>query len=80
VIRDYRLGDQVVEVSSDWTLCEEAHSTIVEGGISYVHTLRDISARKRIEEAERQATASLIAASQAKSQFIHSMSHELRTR
>jgi signal transduction histidine kinase/CHASE2 domain-containing sensor protein len=79
VIRDYRLDDQVVEVSSDWTLCEEAQSKTVEGGHIYVHTLRDISARKRIEEAERQATASLVAASQAKSQFIHSMSHELRT-
>src|SRR6185312_6588382 len=78
-LQEYRLGDQVFEVSSDWTLCEPAHATNVAGGHIYVHTLRDVSARKRIEEAERQVKASLIAASQAKSQFIHTMSHELRT-
>ena len=79
VIQDFELGDQVVEVSSDWTLCEDASIKDVTGGYIYVHTLRDISARKRIEEAERQLKETLIAASKTKDQFIHSMSHELRT-
>jgi len=79
VIQEYAVGGQIFEVSSDWTLCEDPQTRTVQGGHIYVHTLRDVSARKRIEEAERQAKASLIAASQAKSQFIHSMSHELRT-
>ncbi len=79
VIQECTVGNQTLEVSSDWTLCEDPQTKNVRGGHIYVHTLRDVSARKRIEEAERQATASLVAASQAKSQFIHSMSHELRT-
>ena len=60
-------------------MCEEPQTQDVQGGHIFVHTLRDVSARKRIEEAERQAKESLIAASHAKSQFIHAMSHELRT-
>lgn len=79
VIQDFKLGEQIVEVSSDWTLCEDASVKDVAGGHIYVHTLRDISARKRMEEAEQQLKETLIAASKAKSQFIHSMSHELRT-
>ena len=79
VIQEYRVRDQVLEVSSDWALCEAAQRANVEGGHIYVHTIRDVSARKRIEESERQAKESLVAASQAKSQFIHAMSHELRT-
>ncbi len=79
VVDEFHVGDQIFEVSSDWTLCQDPNVKDVAGGHIYVHTLRDISARKRIEEAERAAKANLIAASQAKSQFIHSMSHELRT-
>ena len=79
IVHEYQVGDQVFEVSSDWTLCQDPNVKDVAGGHIYVHTLRDISARKRIEETERQAKATLIAASQAKSQFIHAMSHELRT-
>lgn len=44
-----------------------------------VYTLRDISARKRIEEAERKAKEAAIAANAAKTQLISNMSHELRT-
>lgn len=44
-----------------------------------VYTLRDISARKRIEEAERKAKEAAIAANALKTQLISNMSHELRT-
>ena len=45
----------------------------------FVYTLRDISARKRIEAAEREAKEAAIAANTMKSQLISNMSHELRT-
>lgn len=44
-----------------------------------VYTLRDISARKRIEEAEREAKEAALAANAVKTQLISNMSHELRT-
>jgi signal transduction histidine kinase/CHASE2 domain-containing sensor protein len=45
----------------------------------YVYTLRDISARKRIELAERAAKKTAIDANKFKSELISNMSHELRT-
>lgn len=45
----------------------------------FVYTLRDISARKRIEAAEKEAKDAAIAANEIKSQLIANMSHELRT-
>ncbi len=45
----------------------------------YVYTLRDISARKRIEVAERAAKKTAIDANKFKSELISNMSHELRT-
>ena len=44
-----------------------------------VYTLRDISARKRIETAERDAKEAALAADAAKTQLISNMSHELKT-
>ncbi len=44
-----------------------------------VYTLRDISARKRIEAAEREAKEAALAANATKTQLIANMSHELRT-
>lgn len=44
-----------------------------------VYTLRDISARKRIEAAEKEAKDAAVAANAIKSQLIANMSHELRT-
>lgn len=44
-----------------------------------VYTLRDISARKRIEAAEREAKEAALAANAMKTQLIANMSHELRT-
>lgn len=79
VIHEWHVGEQIFEVSSDWTLCEEKGVRNIAGGYIYVHTLRDVSARKRTEDAERKAKAQLVAASKARSQFIHAMSHELRT-
>ncbi|MEZ5892993.1 MAG: CHASE2 domain-containing protein [Parvularculaceae bacterium] len=44
-----------------------------------VYTLRDISARKRIEAAEKEVMQAAIAADRMKSELISNMSHELRT-
>lgn len=44
-----------------------------------VYTLRDVTARRRAEEAERRAQAERLMAERAKSNFIANMSHELRT-
>ena len=44
-----------------------------------VYTLRDVSARKRIEAAEREAKEAALAASAVKTQLIANMSHELKT-
>ena len=79
VVQGYTRGSRALEVSADWTLCDDPCIKEVQGGHIFVYTLRDVSARRRIEEAERDAKEKLIAASQAKSQFIHNMSHELRT-
>ena len=45
----------------------------------FVYTLRDISARKRMEEAEKSALQSAIDANNLKSELISNMNHELRT-
>lgn len=44
-----------------------------------VYTVRDISARKRIETAEREAKEAALAANAVKTQLIANMSHELKT-
>ena len=44
-----------------------------------VYTIRDVSARKRVEQAEREAKEAAIAANTMKTQLISNMSHELRT-
>lgn len=44
-----------------------------------VYTLRDITARRKTEDAERRANDERLAAERAKSNFIANMSHELRT-
>jgi PAS domain S-box-containing protein len=44
-----------------------------------IYTVRDIGARKRVEEARRAAYDEAVAASRAKSEFLAAISHELRT-
>lgn len=44
-----------------------------------VYTMRDVTARRRAEEAERRAHEERLMAERAKSNFIANMSHELRT-
>lgn len=58
---------------------EVSKNTDDQQGNIIVYTLRDISARKRIEAAEREAKEAAIAANNVKSQLISNMSHELRT-
>ena len=49
------------------------------GSQVFVYTLRDISARKQIEAAEKAAKHAAVAANKFKSELISNMSHELRT-
>ncbi|MGB1547846.1 MAG: CHASE2 domain-containing protein [Alphaproteobacteria bacterium] len=50
-----------------------------ESRIVYVHTFRDITDRKKVESAQRQAMEEALSANRAKSEFLANMSHELRT-
>jgi len=45
----------------------------------YIHTFRDISARKRADERLRAAMQEAVTANRAKTEFLANMSHELRT-
>jgi signal transduction histidine kinase len=45
----------------------------------FIYTLRDVTERKRIEEAQRAASAAAIANNRAKTEFLTNVSHELRT-
>jgi PAS domain S-box-containing protein len=44
-----------------------------------IYTFRDITERRRTEEAQRQAMEEAVAANRAKTEFLANMSHELRT-
>ncbi|MEX2455571.1 MAG: CHASE2 domain-containing protein [Rhodospirillaceae bacterium] len=50
-----------------------------EERIVYIYMFRDITERKRAEEAQKRATEEATAANRAKTEFLHNMSHELRT-
>jgi PAS domain S-box-containing protein len=45
----------------------------------FIFTFRDVTERKKSEEAQRQARDMAVAASRAKTEFLANMSHELRT-
>ena len=47
--------------------------------IVYIYTFRDITDRKRAEDAQKRATDEANAANRAKTEFLANMSHELRT-
>jgi PAS domain S-box-containing protein len=69
-------------VSGDWVWMEGANQ-IVRGDdgtpIEAVTQLRDVSARKAMEEELRRKRAEAEAAANAKSEFLSNMSHEIRT-
>lgn len=55
------------------------HASRSEAATYYSYTLRDVTARKELERAERSARESAVAAASFKSRLISTMSHELRT-
>jgi len=79
VSRPFKLADLDLEISADRTLCKGSHVRKFQAEHIFVYTIRDISARVRIESAEREVKESLAIASAAKTHFIHNMGHELRT-
>lgn len=70
---------EVVVNQSYLRIQDPAGDTGPAGEPIFVLTLRDITARRRVEEAERVAAADRLLAERAKSLFIANMSHELRT-
>ncbi len=69
----------VLDVVASRSLSRSDAASNEKYGKVVAYTLRDISARKRTEAAEREAKDAAIAANKIKSQLISNMSHELRT-
>ncbi len=69
-------GDVLLDVSVRRMTVPAANGTPIRID---VYTLRDVTARRRAEEAERSAQEQRYLAERAKSNFIANMSHELRT-
>ena len=72
-------SDRILEIAASRPLSRPETAGRKKQGKIIVYTLRDISARKRTEAAEREAKEAAIAANKIKSQLISNMSHELRT-
>lgn len=84
------LVDYKVAIDGETRVLEVAGSSTfgrIKGGpaggdapdLHFSYTLRDVTARKNLEEAERAAKESAIAAANFKNRLISTMSHELRT-
>lgn len=71
--------DTTLEVVASCLVHQDKELDAGEARAHIIYTLRDISARKRMEEAEREAKEAAIVANNVKTQLIANMSHELRT-
>ena len=71
-------GTTLLEISARRLTLPAANGTGAHSRID-VYTLRDITAKRRTEAAERRAQEERFMAERAKSNFIANMSHELRT-
>jgi len=86
VTTEYPVGEgddaRIVEIVGDWTsyrgLFGEDFKETTERYV-FAYTLRDISARKRLDDANEEAKAAALAASRAKTELLANMNHELRT-
>jgi signal transduction histidine kinase len=73
-------GTRILEIMADWTgYGDRRDASGIEVRKVFAYSLRDVTARKRTERAEREAKHAAIAASKAKDHLIAAMSHELRT-
>jgi signal transduction histidine kinase/CHASE2 domain-containing sensor protein len=70
---------EIVASRSSQNLSTDGRADDKEPRQVFVYTLRDISARKRIEAAEKATKQAAVAANKFKSELIANMSHELRT-
>jgi signal transduction histidine kinase len=72
-------NELTLEIIGTCSFAQSELDPLGQPSVTIVYTLRDISARKRLEAAEAEAKEAAIAANTFKTQLIANMSHELRT-
>lgn len=77
--QDETITIEMIVTSARLNLNRSSRGGEGEQRIVYIYMFRDITDRKRVEEAQRLATEEANAANRAKTEFLHNMSHELRT-
>ena len=69
----------LVVATASLEIADSPYERREEDRILYVCNMWDVSARKKMEEAQRLALETQVVANRAKSEFVANMSHELRT-
>jgi PAS domain S-box-containing protein len=70
---------ELVVTSSKMSMTSESVKNGKLDRVLYIYTFRDVTERRRAQEAQRKAMDEAVAANKMKSEFLANMSHELRT-